>query len=118
MVAGIMNLIGSHDVTIQVGDHAQERDDDGRGGNLYATRCWSQAYSNSLAVGTVAAVLGGAMTWTGGSIVSIYGMQNQFGAGHTLFTGKNHKTTHPWPIPWLALTLVNDQNSIDTQATR
>jgi hypothetical protein len=62
---------------------------DGHGGNLYAWRlCWFQAYSNSIAVGTVAAVLGGALTWTGGAIVSIYGMQNQFGAGHTLFTGK------------------------------
>lgn len=27
VVAGIMNLIGSHDVTIQVGDYAHERDD-------------------------------------------------------------------------------------------
>jgi hypothetical protein len=46
-----------------------------------------QAYSVSGAVGTVAAVLGGAMVWAGGAIVSIVGVQIQYGAGHVLFTG-------------------------------
>lgn len=46
-----------------------------------------QAYSVTGAVGTGIAVLGGVVTWVGGSCTSVMGMQAQYGAGVMIFVG-------------------------------
>jgi hypothetical protein len=34
------------------------------------------------------------MVWTGGSIVSVLGIQAQYGAGHVMFTGASRDGAH------------------------